>query len=71
LNDFLGTADRIKPVWKGLSGQKGKCSVWQVVLEIDACASIIELTRRFILAAVFSLSVVIGIDILDTFSLYS
>jgi hypothetical protein len=34
-------------------------------LDIDACAGIIELARRFILAAVFSLSVVIGIDILD------
>jgi hypothetical protein len=62
-------ADRIKPAWKGFSGQKGKCSVWQVVLEIDTYTGIIELTRRFILVAVFSLSVVIWIDILDAFSL--
>jgi hypothetical protein len=34
-------------------------------LDIDACVGIIELARRFTLAAVFSLSVVIGVDILD------
>jgi len=35
-------------------------------LEIDACAGIIELARKFTLAAVFSLGVVTRIDILDT-----
>jgi hypothetical protein len=33
-------------------------------LKIDACASIIEVARRFTLAAVLSLSLVIWIDIL-------
>jgi hypothetical protein len=51
----------------------GRCSGWQVgqPLEIDACVGIIELAKKFTLAAVFSLSVVIWIDILDISSLYS
>ena len=40
-------------------------------LEIDASGGIIELARRSILAALFSLRAVIGIDILDAPSLYN
>jgi hypothetical protein len=40
-------------------------------LEIDMCAGIIELAKRFTISAVFSLSVVTGIDILDISSLCS